>query len=217
MQTIIKLPQERVDLMSAGVNKSIVDKLEDYLSFAKDIQTLFRRLHHLRDFIEKSVTTSRVYYVKTFSENNEDLSESREFICFGEYHRNIKEQYNLFFRIDQDWTNFNFPLVDNIQDLKEYFSFLSGTTVDIILPSIILEQKYLIDNSEIISNHNTDTAEFDKLYLFSTDYFGTSFFFDTKANVFYLKPHSKTVEKSQFGFKQWIDNGLNAILNPKTP
>ena len=215
MQTIIKLPQERVNLLSVGIEKNIVDKLDNYLDFVKEIQILFQSMPHLNIFIENCLTSNEVYYVKTFSEDIEDLSENREFICLGEYHRNLNGQQNLFFRIDQNWDNFDFPLVDNYQNLKKYFSFLSGTTFDTIFPSIILEQKYLNDISEIILNHNIEPINFKNLYLFSIDYFGKSYFFDNKGNVFYLKPYSKTIEKSEFGFKQWLDNQLYNILKPK--
>ena len=216
MQTIIQLPQKRVDLISAGIDKNIVDRLENYLEFARDIQTLFQNITHLKNFIEYSVKSNEVYYVKTFSEDIEDLSENREFICFGEYHRNTKGQHNLLFRIDQNWDNFDFPSVDSFYNLKTYFSFLSGTTINTILPSIILEQSYLNDISEIILNYKTEPTELEKLYLFSTDYFSKSYFLNDKGDVFYLEPYSKTVEKSEFDFKQWLDNELCKIIKPKT-
>ncbi len=216
MQTIIKLPQKRIDLITAGIDKNIVDRLENYLNFAKDIRTLFESLTHLKSFIEYSVKSNEVYYVKTFSEDNEDLSENREFICFGEYHRNTKGQHNLLFRIDQNWDSFDFPIVNNFYNLEKFFIFLSGTTVDTILPSIILEQAYLNDISEIISNYKVEPNELEKLYLFSTDYFDKSYFLNDKGDVFYLKPHCKTVVKSEFDFKQWLDNELCTIIKPKT-
>lgn len=215
MQTIIKLPQERVNFLSVGIDINIIDKLENYLDFVKDIQILFHSIPHIKNFIENCVLSNQVNYVKTFSVDTEDISENREFICFGEYHRNLKGQHNLFFRIDQNWDSFDFPTVDNFQNLKKYFSFLSGTTIDTILPSIILEQKYLNDISDIILNHNIELTEFEKLYLFSIDYFGKSYFFNNKEDVFYLKPYSKTIEKSEFDFKHWLDNELYNILKPK--
>ncbi len=215
MQTIIKLPQERVDLISAGIDKNIVDRLENYLVFAKDIQALFQSNVHLKDFIESSVENKRVYYVKTFSADILDLTENREFICFGDYHRNISGQQTLFFRIDQKWEDFDFPFIQNFQNLKRYISILSGTTIDTIFPSIFLEQRYLNDTSEI-SKYNLDLTELENLFLFSTDYFGKSYFFNNNGEVFYLKLHSTKIEKSQLDFRHWLDNELANIFKPKS-
>lgn len=111
MQTIIKLPQKRVDLISVGIDKNVVDRLESYLDFAKDIQTLFQSTTHLKNFVEYCVKNNQVYYVKTFLEDKEDLSENREFICFDEYHRNKKKNTICFLELTKIGTGLTFHLL----------------------------------------------------------------------------------------------------------
>jgi hypothetical protein len=216
MQTIIKLPQKRKDLMTAGIGESVVARLDKYSEFAQEIQSFFKDIVHLCDFIRSAVSNDLVYYVRTFSEDLKDSSETREFICFGEYNRDIRHSQHIFFRVDQNWNNFNFSIFNNVDDFERYFYLLSGTCLSTILPPFLLEQNNLNDTSDVLTTKNVKSIDLEGLYLFSTDYFSKSYFLNSSAEVFFLDPAKGKITRTDFSFKEWVSNLLNGILNPAT-
>ena len=214
MQTIIRLPQKRSDLELANIGSFVVDKLINYSDFADHIIKTFSKYEHIVGYISECKLKGQIYYVKTFPENEPyEQAEIREFICFGvDYGINP-----LFFRVDQNWNNFQYPKLhdsETLEFIKKHLPLLSGTiTSDTRFPSIILDQVELNDISDLLSNKSIDRNIFNHLYLFSTNYYSKSYFLSETGGVHEYK--SEKLTPSKFDFVAWVDNELVNIFNPK--
>jgi hypothetical protein len=217
MQTIIRLPQRREDLIAAKVSSIAADKLETYTTLTEEIIHAFQPYKQICDFLAACIWDKEVNYVKTFPEDEaHETSDVREFICYGEYHRNtVPEQVNLFFRLDQQWDDFTFPTFDDertTQHFKQYIPLLSGTiAANPIFPPLLLEQDELNDKTELSLRH--PDKSFKDLYFFSWDYWGKSYLVDRNGDVLEFK--RGTFNESKFDFIGWVDNELENIFNPR--
>ncbi len=217
MQTIIKLPQSRDDLKSAFIDTSVIEKLLLYVDLTDNLLKEFAEHPHIADFILKSKHLDEIYYVKTFPYNEPyGADKVEEYICYGEYHRNLTREYkNLFFRVDQKWDKFNFPKFeqDKITEVfKKNLPLFSGTVCDTIFPAVYLEQNKLNNKSDLLNNHLLDKSLLDSLYLFSKDYWGNAAFLDNNGNLFEYKHKERTLLQSDNDLISWTDNKLKNVF-----
>lgn len=220
MQTIIRLPQTRDNLMSAGINASVVEQLSFYTDFTDRLLKEFEEHPHITDFILKCKQQNEIYYVKTFPDNEPYSSdEVREYVCFGEYHRNLAPGHrNMFFRIDQKWEAFQFPQFEQdkiTQAFKKHVQLLSGTVSETIFPAVYLEQNELNDKSELLKHHFLDRLLLDSLYLFSTDYWGNAAFLDNKGNLFEFNHKKGTLLQVDLDLISWTESKLKNFFEPQ--
>lgn len=213
MQTIIRLPQAPEDLKSAGITTFVIDQLSFSLDFTEELLKAFAEHKNISDFILNCKEQNEIYYVKTFPDNEPYSSdEVREYICYGEYHRNLMPGHkNILFRIDQPWDTFQFPQFgqDKITvAFKKYVQLLSGTVSETIFPAVYLDQNELNDKSNFSGHHFPDRSLLNSLYLFSTDYWGNAAFLDSKGNLIEFKNKKGTLLKSDLDLISWTENKL---------
>jgi hypothetical protein len=216
MQTIIRLPQAREDLKSVNLNPTIIEQLSVYRDFTDQILQELAGKTAITDFISNCKEVDQIYYVKIFPDNEPDSEETREYICYGEYHRNLAPGHqNLLFRIDQNWDEFQFPRFESdkiTQAFQKYIPLLSGTVSDPIFPAVYLEQKELNDKAEFLRYEAIDKSLLDTLYLFSIDYWGNALFLDQAGNLFEFRSQEGRILPSEHDLISWTKDKLEELF-----